>query len=212
MIKRITLLRRRDDITEQAFRRHWAEPHAQIAKGFEGLVRYNQNRIDDICWQRGPVKFEVGGIVELWFKSQDAVARNAYSDTSRALIEDEPRFLSGLTAMSAGESWISQPTQSTGKYIVLASSENPARLQQSLEALAASDAATPDIHVDKLAPSFTREALWSEPQPPNVAITVWCDNGAADSFVAAPDSRIAVLLDQQAEAATAYRVNELRIV
>lgn len=216
MIKRVTLLRRREDLTEQAFRAHWAEPHAAIARGFEGLLRYNQNRIDAVCWQTGPVRFEVGGIVKLWFKSPDAVERNAVSGTMEALIEDEPRFLSGLTALAAGESWISQSASCGIKYMILAQAADPERLLAAVERArpeGGADCASPCVYLDRLAPSFTREALWSEPQPPDAAITVWCDDAdVAGAFVDGPASRLEQVLAREAGSAAAYRIDELRIV
>lgn len=215
MIKRVTLLRRREDLTEQDFRTHWAEPHAKIAKGFEGLLRYNQNRIDEICWRTGSCQFEVGGIVELWFRSEGAVRNNATSETTRALIEDEPKFLSGLTALAAGESWISQSASPGAKYMILISTEAPERLRRSFEEImrtGGEGGAPSEFYFDSLSPSFTREALWSEPTPPNVAITVWCDNDTAAMIVEGPGSRLARLLTKEAEAAVAYRIDELRIV
>lgn len=214
MIKRITLLRRKDGLSDQDFRKHWAEPHAEIAKGFQGLVRYNQNRVDEICWQTGDIAFDMHGIVELWFTSQDAVARNAASDTTRALIEDEPKFLSGLTALSVGESWINTPTDICAKYMIFAVSDDPGAL------VAAVDAALPrngenapaEYAVDPLSLSFTREALATEPVPPNVAITVWARKGTSKTLVRDENAILRQVFAKHSRGATAYLVDELRIV
>ena len=214
MIKRITLLRRKDGMDDAEFRAHWAEPHAKIAMGFEGLARYNQNRVDAICWQTGDISFDMHGIVELWFTSQDAVTRNATSATTRALIEDEPRFLSGLTALSVGESWISTPSEICRKYMIFAVCEAPDALAEAVaKALPQdSDQAPAEYVIDTLAPSFTRKTLSSESVPPTVAVTVWTRKGSSGGLITGEDAALRDVFITQTRAATAYLVDELRIV
>lgn len=213
MIKRITLLRRKDDMSDADFRQHWAEPHAEIAKGFEGLARYNQNRVDEICWQTGDVTFDMHGIVELWFTSQGAVARNATSATTQSLIEDEPKFLSGLTALSVGESWISEPSETCAKYMIFAVCDDLDGLTNALAAALPQGGSNSPVEyvIDPLTLSFTRKALASEPVPPTVAVTVWTRKGAS-SLVTGEDAVLRKLFAKHTRAATGYLVDALRIV
>ncbi|MDK3018398.1 EthD family reductase [Pseudodonghicola flavimaris] len=212
MIKRCTLLRRREDVPVPAFRDHWSSIHADIAAGFDGLDRYNQNHVTRVCWQFGPPRFQVDGIVELWFGSQADVDRAAQSDTTRALIVDEPNFLSGLTALVVGEADCPQAAAAeAAKYMVLARSTAPVRLEAALVAhcaalTAAGTAIT--LSIDPLTPGFTRETLWSEPQPPTLLISI----RTADPRLVSETSALRGIINDHAEAALAVAVDELRIV
>jgi len=216
MLKRLTLLRRRRDLTDAEFRRHWAEPHAAIARGFDGLVKYNQNRIDSVCHRSGSTRFEVDGIVELWFSSQVAVDANQTSATTEALIEDEPRFLSGLTALSAGEARATEAGCGARKFMTLAIAENPARLHQRLCELLRAELQAEglrDFAIEKLRPAFTRPSLWSEPVSPNLVVTTWVDDGpAADKHILAENAALRIALDMETTTSAVYAVDELQIV
>lgn len=216
MMKRLTLLRRRPDLTVADFRRHWAEPHAAIARGFTGLVKYNQNRVDEVCYQSGRTAFQVDGIVELWFTSQAAVDANRTSATTAALVEDEPRFLSGLTALSAGEAWATEGSDGARKFMALATAEDPRRLRRNLCSLLRAGLDRDDLcnfAIEQLSPAFTREVLWSEPEPPNLVVTLWTnDEAAADRYILAEDAVLRTFLDRETAASVLYAVDELQIV
>ncbi|MDQ0615169.1 uncharacterized protein (TIGR02118 family) [Microbacterium sp. W4I4] len=92
MPKRITYLTKRDDLTREQFRAHWATPHAAIAVDLPGVVSYRQNHVVS----EGASRYDIDGIVELWFASDDAVGAGLDSDVADRLIEDEQRFLSGI--------------------------------------------------------------------------------------------------------------------
>ncbi|MCR8550608.1 EthD family reductase [Salipiger sp. P9] len=216
MFKRITLLRRRDDISETAFRNHWADVHADIATGFCGLERYTQNRVDRICWQTG-ASFQVDGVVELWFASQAAVAASTASETSRALIEDEPNFVSGLTALAVGAAESGEPQGAESKYMILARSSAPGRLEAGLRAMVAElcPADRPlALRVERMTPGFTRRSLWSEPEPPNTLVTIWARNAdATGALMSCLRSPLRLLFEaDRAGAATALTIDALRIV
>lgn len=201
MQKRITLLRKRPDITSEEFRRHWSIPHARIATGFTGLAHYFQNRVTSEIWTHGSTPFQVDGIVELWFTSPEAVRQNAASDTTKALIEDEPRFLCGLTALAAGETDLAPGSDQAGKYMVLAQSDAPERLRDTLRAALGN---VPH-HIDIVTPAFVRDALRAEPLPPNLVLSLWLTEShevlarVRDVFNAT-------------ETACAYQIDALRIV
>lgn len=200
MIKRVTLLRRREDLSVAEFRDHWANPHAAIARGFQGLRRYDQNRVDRCLWRTEGAGFEVDGLVELWFESEEAVASNATSGTTRALIEDEPRFLSGLTALAVGPAPLPDRDPAGRKVMILARAEDADRLARRLAERA------DDATIETATPAFTREALWSEPAPPNLIVTLWQD-GSAGAEAGLPG-----FFRDAGTPAAAYAVDPLRIV
>lgn len=217
MIKRCTLLRRRADISAPAFSDHWASVHADIAAGFDGLARYNQNHVTRICWQRGQPRFQVDGIVELWFRSQADVDHAAHSATTRALIVDEPNFLSGLTALSVGEAALSEESRGDRtKYMILAKTDKPETLETALRsrlaALGGQAAETVNAAVDPLTPGFTRETLWSEPDPPNILASVWIRGGDGADLIGDDVAPLRTVFETGAQAALAIEVSELRIV
>lgn len=212
MIKRCTLLRRREDVPAAAFRDHWSTVHADIAAGFDGLSRYHQNHVTRICWQTGHPRFQVDGIVELWFASQADVDRAAYSETTKALIVDEPNFLSGLTALVVGEAEGPAPEDAGAKYMILARTDAPGRLTAAVAAYGAarvSDGAAPLlIACDALTPGFTRETLWAEPLPPTLLVSI----RTRDPHVLAKTGALHDLFAAEAEASLAVAVDDLRIV
>jgi uncharacterized protein (TIGR02118 family) len=86
MTKVIVLLRKKDGLSPDDFRRHWLEVHGPIAQRLPGLKHYVQNHAagDDPAYD---------GIAELWFDSpadmQAAFTSEAAADAAR----DAPNFL-----------------------------------------------------------------------------------------------------------------------
>jgi uncharacterized protein (TIGR02118 family) len=67
MIKRLTLIYRREGMSVAEFRRHWREVHGPIAASTPGLRRYVQHHVVD---SRSPSSLlRPDGIAELWFDS-----------------------------------------------------------------------------------------------------------------------------------------------
>jgi len=97
MVKRITYLTRRADLTSAQFSAHWSTTHADIARDLPGVVAYRQNHI---VWYEDEARtrfFDTDGVVELWFEDAESAAAGFGSDVADRLIVDERNFLSGLT-------------------------------------------------------------------------------------------------------------------
>src|SRR5699024_12424480 len=72
--------------------------HAEIAVDLPGAVGYRQNHaLPRAAADIDPQQFRIDGIVELWFTSADVAQAGIGSAVTERLIEDEPRFLSGLS-------------------------------------------------------------------------------------------------------------------
>ena len=88
MVKRISLVRRRKDLTPQQFAAHWLGPHADIARGIPGLRGYRINLArdpDDAGWD---------GVAETWFDSEEAAREGFASEPLKSpLTEDRPKFI-----------------------------------------------------------------------------------------------------------------------
>jgi uncharacterized protein (TIGR02118 family) len=78
LVKRMSILTRRPDITAERFRDEWFGFHAEAVKKFPNIMGYTQNlaidRVaadltDSASYQQVPID----GIVELWFRSVDEV-------------------------------------------------------------------------------------------------------------------------------------------
>ena len=115
MIKRMTLLQRRQAMSMADFDAHWAGPHAEIARGFPRLQRYNQNSV-----RRRPDddRHDLDGIVELWFADAESMAEALASPAAAKLPADEPNFLSGITILAV-RSEVLKPGEGPSKVMVV---------------------------------------------------------------------------------------------
>lgn len=96
MIVRMGLLSRRPDLSADAFRQHWRDVHGPLAARLPGLSAYHQNHIVDrrqlgVDHRRGG--WDIDGISELWFASEDAMDAAIASDAYQAVRDDSPAFL-----------------------------------------------------------------------------------------------------------------------
>lgn len=99
MVKLVGLIRKRQDLSFEAFRQHWLGTHAQLARQLPGLRRYRVNIID-----RTPFPDSAyDGFSELWFDSQEALDRAFSAPTVDALAADIPRFIGELTRVVVEE-------------------------------------------------------------------------------------------------------------
>lgn len=93
MIKRISLVRRREGMSREDFVAHWMGPHAEIAKQLPGLrgLRFG------IVQSWTPPEAAWDGVGELWFESvEDAQAAFATEPYRSLLAEDRARCFSEL--------------------------------------------------------------------------------------------------------------------
>lgn len=98
MLKRITYLEKRRDLSFTEFSEHWRDPHARIAKDLPGLACYLQNHLKPAAEPDADTDpFRIDGIVELWFTAPDVVSAAKDSHVAERLAIDEQLFLSGLT-------------------------------------------------------------------------------------------------------------------
>ena len=105
MIKLSFALRRREDLTREAFQEYWLEHHGPLVRSVGdvlGIRRYVQlHTMPDevqvaLIESRGaPEPYD--GVAELWYDSLEAIAIAVTTDEGRAasiaLLEDERRFI-----------------------------------------------------------------------------------------------------------------------
>ena len=95
MIKSISLLTRKPELTHEQFMKHWVEIHAPLAHAVPGVRRYVQNHIRDERTRPDIPTTEVAvdGVAELWFDDQAALDAAARSPEMKALHDDGAKFI-----------------------------------------------------------------------------------------------------------------------
>jgi uncharacterized protein (TIGR02118 family) len=90
MIKRVSLVRRKEGMTHEQFVTHWAGPHVAIVRELPGLRGLRLNPVSS--WSDGAENWD--GIGEVWFDSVEA-AQEAFSTEPFAsrLAEDRAKFI-----------------------------------------------------------------------------------------------------------------------
>lgn len=106
MIRLVYLLRRRPELSLEAFQEYWREQHGPLVASFAsvlGIRRYVQvHALDDpmneaMQQARGGMEPRYDGVAELWFDSEEAFAEASANAAGRhagaALLEDESKFI-----------------------------------------------------------------------------------------------------------------------
>lgn len=93
--KRMSLLKRRPEISGERFQDEWFNLHATLLKRMPGIMGYRQNLVID-----GP-KDENGllvdGVVELWFRDGAAIEAAFRSDRGHTTMSHAKEFISEIT-------------------------------------------------------------------------------------------------------------------
>jgi uncharacterized protein (TIGR02118 family) len=85
-------LRKRDDLSEEEFRRHWIEDHAPIARnGYQYLTGY---RIDLVTRVPSGQEAPYDGIAVLTWDDRDSMKADLASEAARLATEDLATFTS----------------------------------------------------------------------------------------------------------------------
>ena len=108
MIKSISLLTRRPELTHEQFVKHWIEIHAPLAHAVPGMRRYVQNHI--VATRTRPdileTDIEVDGIAETWFDDAEAMARANASPEAKRLHDDGALFIGRIKTFTIAEKFI----------------------------------------------------------------------------------------------------------
>ncbi|MBC8240404.1 MAG: EthD family reductase [Alphaproteobacteria bacterium] len=90
MIKRLSLLTRKPELTHNEFVRHWLEVHGPLALGVPGIRRYVQSHIqgETVRADIPAPEMEIDGIAELWYDSVEAMERSSATPEAQALYAD----------------------------------------------------------------------------------------------------------------------------
>ena len=113
MIKSISLLTRKPELTHQQFVEHWLEIHAPLALAVPGLRRYVQSHIVDERTRPDipTTPVEVDGIAELWYDDRAAMERAVASPEARRLHADGALFIGRIKTFIVEEKQIVPPAR-----------------------------------------------------------------------------------------------------
>jgi uncharacterized protein (TIGR02118 family) len=108
MIKSISLLTRRPELTHEQFVRHWTEIHAPLAHAVPGMRRYVQNHIAGTRARPDipETQVDVDGIAEAWFDDREAMARANASSEAKRLHDDGALFIGRIKSFIVEEKFI----------------------------------------------------------------------------------------------------------
>ena len=101
LLKRISTLKRRADITEDDFRREW-KVHGELVRRMPGVSGYRQNVVVSREREKGvPCGYDslpIDGIVELWFESPTTLEVAFGSPAGQKTMAHAKTFLAEITA------------------------------------------------------------------------------------------------------------------
>jgi uncharacterized protein (TIGR02118 family) len=97
MLKTVTLLKRREDLTPAEFQAHWREVHAPLVLSIPGVRGYVQGRPIPGDGDDPPCD----GVAEVWYDDLQARDRAFRTSEYEAVLDDERNFLGATTAESA---------------------------------------------------------------------------------------------------------------
>lgn len=120
MLKQVTIIKKRPDLSADAFEEHWRTRHAEVVCELPGLRRYVQNHM-------AAAGSRVDGIAEVWFDDIDAMRANVGHPALEAIRADERNFIDVDTM----DSIIVEPAtiidgEATGAKLIVLVKRNPA--------------------------------------------------------------------------------------
>lgn len=90
MIKRVSLLRRKDGMSREEFFAHWTGPHADIVRQLPGIRGLRFGKVQS--WT--PHEAAWDGVGEVWFDSIEAAEKAFATEPFRSmLVEDRKKFM-----------------------------------------------------------------------------------------------------------------------
>lgn len=101
LIKRMSTIRRRPDVSPETFMNEWFDTHSYLVKRLPGVMGYTQNLVVDRSLGRGkPATYDelpIDGIVELWFENMDRLHAAFASDIGKTTTTHGAEFISEVS-------------------------------------------------------------------------------------------------------------------
>ena len=96
MLKQLSIFRRREDLSQEAFRDYWRNRHPEVVTRLPGIRRYVQNHVTAVL--RGDPGWD--GIAEVWFDDIESMRANAGSPVLADIRADEANFIAAGSMVS----------------------------------------------------------------------------------------------------------------
>jgi len=105
LIKSISLLTRRPEISHEEFVRHWVEIHAPLAHAVPRLQRYVQSHIvaERTRADIETLAVEIDGIAELWYESVEDLRFAMTTPEAKILHDDGATFIGKIKTFTIEE-------------------------------------------------------------------------------------------------------------
>jgi uncharacterized protein (TIGR02118 family) len=105
MIKMIALLKRRTELSHDAFIEHWVNTHAALAEGVPGLRRYVQSHIltEPTRADVRELAVDIDGIAELWFDDAESMNAVHHTPEMQRLLADGATFIGEIKTFIVDE-------------------------------------------------------------------------------------------------------------
>jgi uncharacterized protein (TIGR02118 family) len=101
LIKRMSTLKRRPDVSAEKFEEEWFDVHSVLVKRLPQVKGYTQNLIFDRSFGRSKsARYEelpIDGIVELWFTDVDSLNAGFTSDAGKTLMTHATEFIAEIS-------------------------------------------------------------------------------------------------------------------
>jgi uncharacterized protein (TIGR02118 family) len=101
LIKRMSTLKRRPDVSAEKFKEEWFDVHSVLVKRLPQVKGYTQNLIFDRSLGRGKpatyTELPIDGIVELWFTDTDSLNEGFASDAGKTLMTHATEFIAEIS-------------------------------------------------------------------------------------------------------------------
>lgn len=213
MIKRMTLLAKKEGMSTSDFRAHWAGPHAQLALCMQGITEYRHNRVDKTLWVHGggAAAYSADGIVELCFADADLMRSAQASLIGQKWIpDDELLFLKGWT-LCVVDSVGDAPGVTLVKVLVPFHGVQCSREALWAEMQSASQCLDSSASLNWTVSTACRQHLWSEPHPPEGIACFRFSNVAQAHAAFESAGLLPSLFERHTHTAVAYLVNTLSL-
>lgn len=106
MIKRVSLLRRKQGMSREEFRAHWTGPHADIVRQLPGLRGLRFGMVES--WN--PEEAAWDGVGEVWFDSIEAALEAFRTEPFLSmLVEDRKKFMGEAQSCFVVEKTVVEP-------------------------------------------------------------------------------------------------------
>ena len=96
MLKQLSIFRRREDLSQGAFRDYWRNRHPDVVTRLPGIRRYVQNHVTGVL--RGDLGWD--GIAEVWFDDIHSMRANVGSPVLADIRADEANFIAAGSMVS----------------------------------------------------------------------------------------------------------------